>query len=136
MLKWILIILFLALVVAGALFFLPRPLQAKRDHYVLINQTANHEFDLAFRMSLKLAEKKSGIENALVLLPALPPGKTIEGTAAELLSRFRIGERRKGRGVLYLYSAKENLLKIEVSYALEPEITDTYCGEMEDAART
>ena len=136
MLRWILIILFLALVVAGALFFLPRPLQAKRDRYVLINQTANHEFDLAFRMSLKLAEKKSGIENALVLLPALPPGKTIEDTAAELLSRFRIGERRNGRGVLYLYSAKENLLKIEVSYALEPEITDSYCGEMEDAAKT
>ena len=60
------------------------------------------------RMSLKLAEKKSGIENALVLLPALPPGKTIENTAAELLSKFRIGERRRGRGVLYLYSAKEN----------------------------
>lgn len=136
MLKWILIILFLAVVVIGAIFLSPPLLLPKRDRYVLINQTANHEFDLAFRMSLKLAEKKSGIENALVLLPALPPGKTIEDTAAELLSKYRIGERRNGRGVLYLYSAKENILKIEVSYALEPEITDTYCGEMEDAAKT
>ena len=31
---------------------------------------------------------------------------------------------------------KDNLLKIEVSYALEGEITDSYCGHMEDAART
>jgi len=136
MLKWIPVFLLLALVSIGALFLSPHSRQPKREQYLLINQTANHEFDLAFRMSLKLAEKKSGIENALVLLPALPPGKTIEDTAAELLSKFRIGERRNGRGVLYLYSAKENILKIEVSYALEPEITDLYCGEMEDAAKT
>lgn len=132
-LKWL--FLLLAVVLISALL-LPRSRQPRRARYVLINQTANHEFDLAFRMSLKLGEKKSGIENALVLLPALPPGKTIEDTAAELLSKFRIGERRNGRGVLYLYSAKENVLKIEVSYALEPEITDLYCGEMEDAAKT
>src|SRR4029077_11055855 len=94
------------------------------------------DFDLAFRMSLKLAEKKSGIENALVLLPALPPGKTIEQTAAELFSQLRIGARHDGRGILYLYSAKENTLKVEVSYALEGDITDLYCHQMEEAAKT
>ena len=97
-LKGRLVFLLLALVFIGALFLSPHSRRPKREQYVLINQTANHEFDLAFRMSLKLAEKKSGIENALVLLPALPPGKTIEDTAAELLSKFRIGERRKGGG--------------------------------------
>ena len=134
--KRIVIALLIGVAVIGAAFLWPRTRPPKRDEYVLINQTANHDFDLAFRMSLKLAEKKSGIENALVLLPALPPDKSIENTAAELLSKLRIGERRNGRGILYLYSAKENLLKIEVSYALEPEITDLYCGEMEDAAKT
>lgn len=128
--------LFLAAALAAAVFLWPRVRHQKRDEYVLINQTADHGFDLAFRMSLKLAEKKSGIENALVMLPAIPPGKTIEETASELLSKLRIGERRNGRGILYLYSAKENELKIEVSYALEPYITDLYCGEMEDAAKT
>jgi hypothetical protein len=110
--------------------------ELKRSRYVLINEIGNHDLDLAFRMSLKLAEKKSGIENALVLLPALPPGKTIEETAAELFSKLRIGARRDGRGILYLYSAQENLLKIEVSYALEGEITDLYCHRMEEAAKT
>jgi hypothetical protein len=108
----------------------------RRPEYVMINQTARHDFDLAFRMSLRLAEKKSGIENALVLLPALPPGKSIEETAADLFSRLRIGARRNGRGVLYLYSAKENLMKIEVSYALEGEIPDVLCRQLEQAART
>lgn len=108
----------------------------RRAHYVLINETGQHDFDLAFRMSLKLAERKSGIENALVLLPALPPSKSIEQTAVELFSRLRVGERTSGRGILYLFSARENLLKIEVSYALEGDITDIYCHAVEEAART
>jgi hypothetical protein len=107
-----------------------------RSQYVLINETGQHDFDLAFKMSLKLAEKKSGIENALVLLPSLPPSKTIEETAAELFTQLGIGARRNGRGILYLYSSKENLLKIEVSYALEGDIPDIYCRQLEEAAKT
>ena len=122
--------------VIGGLLLWQLTSKTKRSEYVLINETGSHDFDLAFRMSLKLAEKKSGIENALVLLAALPPNKTIEETAAELFSKLRIGARRNGRGILYIYSAKENLLKIEVSYALEGDITDSYCGQMEEAAKT
>lgn len=107
-----------------------------RARYVLINETGQHDYDLAFRMSLKLAERKSGIENALVLLGSLPPSKSIEQTAVDLFSRLRIGARTNGRGILYLYSARENLMKIEVSYALEGDITDLYCHSVEEAART
>jgi hypothetical protein len=124
----------IALTVGGGLLWYAR--EPQRIKYVLINETGRHDFDLAFRMSLKLAEKKSGIENALVLLPALPPGKTIEEIAAELFSKHQIGARRNGRGILYLYSAKENLLKIEVSYALEGDIPDIFCRQLEEAART
>jgi hypothetical protein len=107
-----------------------------RPHYLLINETGQHDYDLAFRMSLKLAEKKSGIENALVLLASLPPSKTIEQTAADLFTQLRIGARTNDRGILYLYSAQENVLKIEVSYALEGDIPDIYCHRLEEAART
>ncbi len=105
-------------------------------YYVLINETGQHDYDRAFTMSLKLAEKKSGIENALVLLASLPPSQTIEQTATALFTQLQIGARRNGRGMLYLYSAKENLLKIEVSYALEGEIPDIYCRRLEEAAKT
>jgi len=108
----------------------------QRPEYVLINETAQHDYDLAFKMSLKLAEKKSGIENALVLLQSLPPAKTIEETATGLFEQLRIGARRNGRGILYLYSASENVLRIIVSYDLEGEIPDVYCRRLEDAART
>jgi hypothetical protein len=136
MAKWIAIALLSAAVVIGGAVLWQHAREPQRSQYVLINETARHEFDLAFRMSLKLAEKKSGIENALVLLPQLPPGKSIENTAAELFSKLRIGARRNGRGILYLYSAKENLMKIEVSYALEADIPDLFCHQLEEAART
>jgi hypothetical protein len=121
--------------VGGAAFWLQHVIP-ERAEYVLINETGQHDYDLAFKMSLKLAEKKSGIENALVLLAALPPSKTIEQVATELFSQLHIGSRRNGRGVLYLYSAKENLMKIEVSYALEGDLPDIYCHYLEEAAKT
>src|ERR1700719_1434703 len=128
--------LVLGVTAIGGLLLWQQTSEPKRSKYVLINETGRHDFDLAFRMSLKLAEQKSGIENALVLLPHLPPGRTIEETAAEQFSRFRIGQRRNGRGILYLYSARENLMKIEVSYALEGDIPDIVCRRLEEAAKT
>src|SRR5271165_3596460 len=107
-----------------------------RPRYVLINETGQHDYDLAFRMSLKLAEKKSGIENALVLLASLPPSKSIDEAASELFTKLGIGARRGGRGILYLYAVRENLLKIEVSYALEGDIPDVFCHHLEEAAKT
>jgi hypothetical protein len=94
--------LVLSVAVIGGAFLWQHTREPRRSKYVLINETGRHDFDLGFQMSLKLAEKKSGIENALVLLPALPPGKTIEETAAGLFSKLRIGARRDGRGILYI----------------------------------
>lgn len=122
--------------VAGGWFAWRQQHAPHRPEYVLINETRQHDYDLAFKMSLKLAEKKSGIENALVLLASLPSSKSIEDTAAELFTRLRIGARRNGRGILYLYSVRENLLKVEVSYNLEGDIPDIYCRNLEEAAKT
>ena len=124
------------LTAAGGALLRQRLATEARPQYLLINDTAVHEYDLAFRMSLKLAEKKSGIENALVLLPRLPGGKTIEETAADMFSRLRVGARTGGRGILYLYDAGDNVMKMEVSYALEGDLPDMYCRQLEEAART
>ncbi len=136
MAKWFTIALMSVAAVLGGVLLWQHTREPQRSMYLLINDTGRHDFDLAFRMSLKLAEKKSGIENALVLLAALPPGQSIEKTAAELFSKLQIGARRNGRGILYLFSAKENLLKLEVSYALEADIPDIFCRQLEEAART
>jgi len=121
----------------GSLALLPRRSGTlDRPRYVFVNEMGDHAHDLAFEMSLKLAEKRSGIENALVLLPRLPPDRTIEQVAVDLFQRWQIGRDRGGRGILYLYSARENLFKIEVSYALESMFPDALCRQLEDAAQT
>src|SRR5215471_10478998 len=35
-----------------------------RPRYIFVNETGDHRHDLAFQMSLQLAEKRSAIENA------------------------------------------------------------------------
>ena len=120
----------------GGLWLAQRLAPPPRPRYLLQNETAVHDFDRALKMSLRLAEQKSGIEHALVLLPRLPPATPIEALAARLYSELKVGARQQGRGVLYLYSAEENLLKIEVGYALEGAIPDLYCRRLEEAAKS
>src|ERR1700674_4183515 len=108
----------------------------ERPRYIFVNETDDHAHDLAFKMSLKLAEKRSGIENALVFVRRLPPGRTIDQVAVELFERWQIGRDRAGRGILYLYSEQENLFKIEVSYGLESLFPDALCHQLEAAAQT
>ena len=107
-----------------------------RPRYIFVNETDDHRHDLAFEMSLKLAERRSGIENALVVLKRLPPQRTIQQVAVELFQRWQIGRDRAGRGILYLYSEQENLFKIEVSYELEALFPDALCQQLEAAAQT
>jgi tetratricopeptide (TPR) repeat protein len=134
-----------AVVALGALLLAlaSRPLPAnpstpavKRPHYIFINETDNHEHDLAFKMSLKLAEQRAGVENALILLKHLPPNSTIEQFAVDSFRRWQIGRDRSGRGILYVYSERENLFKIEVAYALEGLFPDAVCRQLEEAAQT
>jgi tetratricopeptide (TPR) repeat protein len=113
-----------------------RAWMVERPRYIFVNETDDHTHDLAFEMSLKLAEKRSGVENALVFLSRLPPGRTIEQVAVDLFQRWQIGRDRAGRGILYLYSDRENLFKIEVSYGLESIFPDALCRELEAAAQT
>lgn len=107
-----------------------------RPRYIFINETDNHTHDLALKMSLKLAEQRAGIENALVLFKQLPRSSTIEQLAVETFRRWQIGRDRGGRGILYLYSERENLFRIEVSYSLEGLFPDAECRQLEEAART
>ena len=90
-----------------------------RPYYVLINETGQHDYDRAFTMSLKLAEKKSGIENALVLLASLPPSQTIEQMATALFTQPQ-SARGATRAVCSLLVQRQGKIcwKIEVSYAL------------------
>ncbi len=128
-----------AVLLAGAAWLLLGPLSrgvAPRPRYIFINETDDHAHDTALKMSLKLAEKRSGIENGLILLKTLPAGASIQETGEALFRRWQIGRDRGGRGILFVYAEQENLFKIEVSYALEGLFPDILCHRLEQAAQT
>ncbi len=125
-----------SVVALGGAWQLSRSTKLRRPQLIFVNKTAHHQHDLAFKMSLKLAESKAGIENALVLLDKLPAGMHIEEFAAQFFSSHKIGQRRDGKGLLLVYSEQENEFKIEVSYKLEPTFPDVVCHRLEEAART
>ena len=107
-----------------------------RTRYVFINQTPDHERDLAEEQLLKTVEKRAGVENALIRLPELPEGRTLAEIAAQLFTHWRIGKLRNGRGILYLYTCRENLLRIEPSADLRAALPPALLRELEGAART
>ena len=103
---------------------------------VFINETSDHYYDKSLKLSVKVAEQRAGIQNAVILLDHFPGNRSAEELAVEYFQKYRIGQRTHGKGILLLYSEKEKQLKIEVSYALEPIITDAICRRLEDGART
>jgi hypothetical protein len=108
----------------------------EKPEILFINETGNRYYDKALKMSVRAAEHRAGIQNAVILLQQLPDNQSAEYLAAEYFKKYRVGERTHGKGLLLLYSEKEKLLKIEVSYALEPIITDVICSRLERGART
>ena len=72
------------------------------------------------------------IEALIVSVPALPPGRSLETLAVDLINNWRIGADHEGRGLLLLLVDDEKQVKLEVGYALEDVYTDAFSGYVED----
>ena len=121
---------------AFAYLSLKKGASVARPEIIFINQTPNSSFDTALKMSLYIAKKRSGVENALVLLDQLPPHTTVEDQANRFFEKWKIGEKTSGKGILFLYSRRENVFRIHVSYNLEGVLPDVLCRRLENAAKT
>ena len=108
---------------------------AGRPRFVLINETRDHRFDQSLKMNLRAAETRAEAEVALILLPDLPPGQTLESIATNYFSKNKIGARHQGRGILVVYIQKENRLKIHVSPNLQLALSDLIRQRYEESAR-
>ncbi len=72
---------------------------------------------------------KKDIEFTVVMLDSLQ-GEPVERVAGRLLERWGVGAENHGRGVLLLLALRERRARMEVSYALEPVLTDITCGRL------
>jgi hypothetical protein len=103
--------------------------------YIFINETTEHRFDESIRISIMAAMKRTGVQNAVVITNNVSE-EDLEKKAAEMFSILRVGEKQKGRGILYLLSPKSKLLKIEIGYGLEGLLPDITTQSLELAAKS
>ncbi len=104
--------------------------------YTFINETSDHRFDESIMVSIKAATKRTGTENAIVILEKLPEGQDLLTFSNHLFQQLHVGERSQGRGILYVYVPKQHALRIEVAYALEGLLPDASLRMLEEAAKT
>jgi uncharacterized protein len=68
-------------------------------------------------------ESKSGIQLVVATVTSLG-GQEVEPYANELFRAWKLGERTKNNGVLFLVAPNERRVRIEVGYGLEGTLTD------------
>jgi len=103
---------------------------------VFINETPDHKHDRDLRASSRIFQEATGINLGVVLLRELPPDTSIEGKADDLFARLKLGRKSDGKALLYVWSERERVFKIEVSYDLEGVFPDALCSRLEQGART
>jgi tetratricopeptide (TPR) repeat protein len=81
---------------------------------------------------LKNIRNRYGIEILIVTLPGLSGKRTVNETAAELFSNWKIGKDVHGRGILVLLVDDVKEVKLEVGFDLEDVFTDLFTGYIED----
>jgi len=59
-------------------------------------------------------------------------GDSIEDYASRLFEQWKIGQKDKNNGVLFLVALDDHKMRIEVGYGLEPIITDGRAGRIRD----
>jgi hypothetical protein len=130
-----LVILLLIASAVSVYFIFKKYSPTHRAHIILINETKNNAQDAELKSQLRSVEEKSKTENAMILLKELPKNEPIQKTAAELFEKNRIGGNREDRGILYLYSERENLFDIQVSPSLEQKYPESFRRQISDRAK-
>jgi uncharacterized protein len=81
--------------------------------------------------SIDSAHASHGIEMAVVVIRSLD-GLSVEEMAERLFNRWGIGKKGKDNGLLFLWSAGDRKVRIEVGYGLEGIIPDGKAGAILD----
>ncbi len=89
--------------------------------------------DARQRIEQKLAafQQRTGTQVAVLTVDSLE-GDPIEDFSVRVASTWKLGQKGKDNGALFLIARQERLMRIEVGYGLEPELTDAETGRILD----
>ena len=102
----------------------------------LYNETSFTEINQELCITLRRARQDTDAEFVTVLLKKIPENFSVEDYAAGLFHKWKIGSTTNGKGVLVLFVEDTHTLKIEVSYKLEPVLTDAFCSTFQPTIKS
>jgi uncharacterized protein len=85
---------------------------------------------LALETKLRDYREQTKNEIAVLAIPALPPGESVESYANKIFHDWGIGVKGVDNGVLLLWSKGDRKIRIEVGYGLEPSLPDGRAGQI------
>lgn len=104
---------------------LPKPRHYVEDYAGVISESEEHSLNGI----LQELEQKTGAQY-IVLTVQTTDGLPIEQFSIELAERWKLGQKGKDNGMLFVLAAKDRRYRFEVGYGLEGFVTDQYCGRV------
>jgi uncharacterized protein len=104
---------------------LPAPQHYVEDYANVINSSEEHSLNGI----LQELEQKCGAQY-IILTVQTTEGLPVEQFAIELAEKWKLGQKGKDNGMLFVLAAKDRRYRFEVGYGLEGFITDQYCGRI------
>jgi uncharacterized protein len=104
---------------------LPMPTHYVEDYANVINDSDEHSLNGI----LQELEQKTGVQY-IVLTVLSTGGLPIEQFSIELAEKWKLGQKGKDNGMLFVLSKNDRRWRFEVGYGLEGFITDQYCGRI------
>jgi uncharacterized protein len=104
---------------------LPMPRYYVEDYANVVN--ASHKRSL--NGILQELEQKTGAQY-IILTVDTTGGLPIEQFSIELAEKWKLGQKGKDNGMIFVLSKNDRKWRFEVGYGLEGFITDQYCGRV------
>lgn len=126
----------LALAAAAAMLLASVPASALDVPYLVgrVNDYAEMvPRDVADRLEEKLRalEERTGAQVAVLTVESLE-GEPIEDFSMRVAETWKLGQKDKDNGVLFVVAEGDRKMRIEVGYGLEPVLTDALCKRILD----
>lgn len=116
-----------ALTLVGRVFsaHIPAPIGYVNDFAGVLHTEEKESLE----KDLSSYKESTGNEIAVALIKSLE-GDMVEEVAVRMFEEWKIGEKEKDTGVLFLAAIDDRKMRIEVGYGLEPLLTDGEAGEI------
>ena len=104
---------------------LPMPRHYVEDYANVINPSDEQSLNAL----LQELEKKTGVQY-IILTVETTGGLPIEQFSIELAQKWKLGQKGKDNGMLFVIAVKDRNYRFEVGYGLEGFITDQFCSRV------